>query len=96
MLADEIAPLAKRLGYGDAVFIGRHAADQRISISVIFVDVEGHARNGISVFAIRLGQAQPALCRLVRRGDFISFAVVRTVKLSREQLVGVMFRGLYF
>ena len=90
MLADEIASLAKRLGYGDAVFIGRHAADQRISISVVFVDVEGHSLNGISIFAIRLGQAQPALCRLVRRGDFVGLAALKAVDFRSERRINIV------
>ena len=90
MLADEITSLAQRLGYGDAVFIGRHAADQRISISVVFVDVEGHARNGISVFAIRLGQAQPALCRLVHRCDFVGLAALKAVDFRSERRIDIV------
>ena len=90
MLTDEIASLAQRLGYGDAVFIGRHAADQRISISVVFVDVEGHARNGISVFAIRLGQAQPALCRLVHRCDFVGLAALKAVDFRSERRIDIV------
>ena len=90
MLTDEIASLAQRLGYGDAVFIGRHAADQRISISVVFVDVEGHARNGISVFAIRLGQAQPALCRLVHHCDFVGLAALKAVDFRSERRIDIV------
>ena len=92
VFADEIASLAQRLGYGDAVFIGRHAADQRISISVIFVDVEGHARNGISIFAIRLGQAQPAICRLVHRCDFVGLAALKAVDFRSERRIDIVRR----
>ena len=90
MLADEIAPLAQRLGYGDAVFIGRHAADPCAAVGIVFVDVEGHARNGISVFAIRLGQAQPALCRLVHRCDFVGLAALKAVDFRSERRINIV------
>ena len=92
MFADEIASLAQRLGYGDAVFIGRHAADPCAAVGVVFIDVEGHARNGISVFSIRLGQTQPSFCRLIRRGDFIGFSVLETVDFRSERRIDIVRR----
>ena len=92
MLTDEITSFTQRLGCGNAVFIGRHAADQRIAVSVVFVDVESNAGNGISIFAIRLGQAQPALCRLVRRGDFVGLAALKAVDFRLERRIDIVRR----
>ena len=96
MLADNILSLAQRHGDCHTVFIGGHRPCQTGAVFVVVVDVKLNSCKRNAASGCGFADADETGIGFIRRGDFISFAVFRTVKLSREQLVGVMFRGLYF
>ena len=96
VLADNILSLAQRPGCCNTVFIGGHRPCQTRTVFVVVVDIKLNPCKWNAASGCGFVDADVAGIGFIRRGDFISFAVFRTVKLSREQLVGVMFRGLYF
>ena len=75
MLAHDVASLAQRLGDCHAVHAGRHAADKRISVFVVFIDIKRHARNRVAVCPIGFGQADKAFGRLILDFQLAGFEV---------------------
>ena len=76
VLPNDVTPLAQRFGYGNAVFVRYHAADQRRAILIVFVNIKAHALDGVAVQAVGLGDADVPLCWLVLNLDLAGPATV--------------------
>ena len=66
-LAHDVSALAQRRRNRRAVLSRRHAGNKLAAVFVVFVDVERHALDGISVQPVRFDQTNPAFRRLVFR-----------------------------
>lgn len=93
MLAHNVASLAQRLGDCHAVRAGRHAADKRISVFVVFIDIKLHARNRVAVCPIGFGQADKAFGRLILDFQLAGFEVSSSMTISAEKPVSTKCSG---
>ena len=70
-----VLTLAQRFRQSHAVCIRNHRGGKPLTVLAGVVNIEHHASNGIAVFAVRLGQAQPALGGFVLHVDFVGAEV---------------------
>ena len=92
-----VLPLAQRFRHSHAVCIRNHRGGKTLTVLVCVVNIEYHASNGIAVFTVRLGQAQPALGGLVLHVDFVGTEVFFVDDhLRGEVIVHEMRRNLGF
>ena len=95
-LAHDVSALAQRRRNRRAVLSRRHAGNKLAAVFVVFVDVERHALDGISVQPVRFDQPNPALRRLVFRFHGIGFSVLRAVDFGYKTAIGIVFGNARF
>ena len=82
MLTNQVLAFAKRLRYGDAVFICHHRCRQTFAILIVVVDIKLHARNRIAVQPVRFDKPDPAFGGFVFNCHFIGVHVLRYVYID--------------
>ena len=95
-LAHDVSALAQRRRNRRAVLSRRHAGNKLAAVFVVFVDVERHALDGISVQPVRFDQTNPAFRRLVFRFYGIGFSILHTVDFGYKTGIDIVFGNARF